>query len=105
MDQMQAFIEKAKTDKNFLATLKELGKKEMPDDEIISLAAEYGFTISKEEIENIKNNKTESGELNEEDLEKVAGGAGSYCNTMKRTCTNMINIVACIACLIFREIK
>ena len=101
MNQIQVFIEKVKSDENILANLKELSNKEIPDDEIISLAAEYGFTISKDDIENMKNNKIESNELNEEDLEKVAGGAGSYCNTMKRTCTNMINIVACIACLIF----
>ena len=101
MNQIQAFIEKAKSDENILANIKELSKKETSDDEIISLAADYGFTITKDDIESMKNHKTESGELNEEDLEKVAGGAGSYCNTMKKTCTNMINIVACIACLIF----
>ena len=101
MSQIKEFIDKAMSDENLMAKLDELGINNTTNDEVIALAAEYGFTISKDDIESMKNDKTESGELNEEDLEKVAGGAGSYCNTMKRTCTNMINIVACIACLIF----
>ena len=77
MEQLKAFIEKAKTDKVLAEKLDILGIKGAGDDEIIALAAEYGFTITKEEIENIKShscNSCKSCELKEEDLENVAGG-------------------------------
>ena len=73
MSQIKAFFEKAKSDENLMAKLDELGKKEAPAEEIISLAAEYGFVITAEEIEQAKGLQ-QTGELSEEELDKVSGG-------------------------------
>jgi len=75
MSQIKAFFEKAMSDDDLMAKLKELGEKDAQDEEIIALAAGFGFTITKADIEKMKNPTTEFGKLNEEDLEKVAGGA------------------------------
>ena len=70
MEQLNAFIEKAKSDNELTEKLNTLGQKGAGSDEYITLAAGYGFTITAEELdENIKHK-----ELNEEQLEEVAGG-------------------------------
>ena len=88
MNQMKAFFEKAKADESLMAKLNELGKKDAPDEEIIALAAEHGFVVTKEEIEAVKNQTTTSGELKEEDLEKVAGGGPTQNRWNPERCMN-----------------
>ena len=71
MKESNAFVEKAKSDIEFRDKLSALSQKGSGVDEYIALAAEYGFTVTTEELEKIKNQK----ELSEEQLEQVAGGS------------------------------
>ena len=80
MEQLKAFIEKAKTDSALLAKLNALGAKNAEAGEIIALAAEHGFAITAGEYaEAVKcgGNCARCGELNEQELDAVAGGGGS----------------------------
>ena len=110
MNQITAFIEKAKSDGKLMAKLDKLGEKGAKDEDIISLAVEYGFTITKEEIEAMKNQSCSSCkncEIGEEDLENVAGGSKketqnrydpNVCPNLTRTryeCVGLLNIVWC----------
>ena len=75
MSQMTAFIEKAKSDGELMEKLNALGKKNAGPDEVIALAAEYGFTVTKEEIESARRQSCpHHGKLTEEDLDAVSGG-------------------------------
>jgi len=83
MDQMQSFIEKAKNDSVLMDKLSEFDAacaNGAEPDEIVTLAAEYGFAITKEDYRQaVKAAKAgakarETVELKEEDLEAVAGG-------------------------------
>ncbi|MCL2010653.1 MAG: Nif11-like leader peptide family natural product precursor [Synergistaceae bacterium] len=82
MEQMKAFIEKAKTDKDLMAKLNALCVgEEAPDkmpDKIVALAAEHGFAITAEDYRKGAERACtrKSGELKEEELEAVAGGDG-----------------------------
>ena len=87
MDQLKAFLEKVKSDENLMAKFDELGEK-VKEDEVITLASEYGFTVTKEDIENAKNRTSTSGELKEEELEEVAGGAASKNRFFHNRCMN-----------------
>jgi len=87
MEQIKALIEKAKTDKDIMAKLDALGSKDAGTDEIITLAKEYGFTVTADEIEKFKGNEKNTGELKEEELEVVAGGGSA--NRYDSTCKNM----------------
>ena len=81
MEQLKAFIKKAKTDSELAAKLDELGSQKAVDDEIITLAAEYGFTFTKEDIEQMQSEEPKhcgSCKLSEEELDKVAGGGGGH---------------------------
>jgi len=81
MEQLKLFLEKAKTDSELAAKLDALGVKKAGDDEIIALAAEYGFTFTKEDIEQMKSEEPKhcgSCELREEELDNVAGGGGGH---------------------------
>ena len=89
MSQLKAFIEKAQSDKELMAKLDELGAKDAGVDEVIALAKENGFTITADEIEKMKDGGEESGELAEEDLEAVAGGAWPTANRYDSSCKNM----------------
>ena len=77
MKQMQAFIEKAKNDKELMAKLDALGAGGAGADKVIALAAEYGVTITEEDYRKAAEmaGTRKSGELAEEDLEAAAGGA------------------------------
>jgi len=77
MSQIKEFFEKVKVDNDLMEKLIELGKNEAPDEDVISLASKYGFTITKEDIDNMKNCATKCGKLSEEDLDNVAGGGGT----------------------------
>jgi len=82
MEQLNAFIEKIESDNELMAKVKALGEKANQPDEIIALAAEYGFTVTTDDIEQLKNCAGCNGmngvgknrELSEEALETVAGG-------------------------------
>ena len=75
MEQMQAFIEKAKSDSSLMAKLDELGA--AGAEGIVALAAEYGFTVTVEDCREAaeKSCPHRRGELAEEDLDDVDGGA------------------------------
>ena len=76
MNQMQAFIEKAKNDKELMAKLDALGAAGAGMDKVVALATENGFSITAEDyrqaVEQAGTQK--KGELKEEDLEAAAGG-------------------------------
>jgi len=78
MEQVKAFIEKAKTDSELMAKLDALGRKGAEAvDEVIALAAEYGFTVTKEDAEAARCEtcpRHHHGELSEYDLAGVSGG-------------------------------
>ena len=75
MNQIKELIKKAINDKELMAKLDELGSKGAGDDEIIKLAAENGFTFTKEDIEEFMNQEAKINKLDEEELKNVAGGA------------------------------
>jgi len=94
MEQLKAFLEKARTDEELSEKIEALGEKAGNPDEIITLAAECGFTITAEEIEQLKSgnvNRTGSSEIAEEDLETIAGG-NSKNRYDPNTCKNMTKI-------------
>ena len=70
MEQLKAFIEKAESDKELMDKLGALGEKNAGADDVVVLAAEYGFTVTAEEVDEARANS----ELSEEQLEEVAGG-------------------------------
>ena len=72
MEQINLFIEKAQADVGLAAKLKEMQANNATVDEFIALAAEHGFTVTKEDVE--QPNRKVSGELSEEQLDEVAGG-------------------------------
>ena len=80
MEQLKLFLEKAKTDGGLMAKLDELGAKKAADDEIIALAAEHGFTFTKEELEQLRTEgfTLKSRQLCEEELENISGGQTKY---------------------------
>ena len=69
MEQLKAFIEKAKSDAELGEKLSALDVISAAADEYIALAAEAGFTITADDIK-------EKRKLTEEELEDVAGGFG-----------------------------
>ena len=95
MEQLNAFIEKIESDNELEAKIKALGEKANQPDEIIALAAEYGFTVTTDDIEQLKNcagcsgmnGAGKNGELSEEALEAVAGG-GRTKNRYSSDCDN-----------------
>ena len=76
MKQMKEFIEKAKNDDAMRAKLNELVESGAGTDKIIAIAAEHGFAITEEDFRQPEGHvcKRKSGELEEEELEAVAGG-------------------------------
>ena len=73
MNQLQAMLEKAKTDKVLMDKLEELGRKNAVPEEIIAFAADHGFTITANDLEVAACGKI-GGELNEEQLDQISGG-------------------------------
>ena len=76
MEQLKAFMEKAQSDSELVAKLEALGIKGAGVDDYIALAAEYGFSITAEELEEASKHV----ELSEEELDNVAGGTGRSTN-------------------------
>ena len=73
MEQLKAFFERIGADPELMAKIEALGEKVAQPDEIIAVAAEYGFIITANELEEF--NKYE--ELNDEELDEIAGGQES----------------------------
>ena len=86
MGQMQAFIEKARTDSALMAKLNAPGNGEEASEKVIAIAAEYGFAVTAEDYrqatEMARTQKT--GELSEEELEAAAGGGSDGLLTENR---------------------
>ena len=82
MEQLKAFLEKVNQDNELMEKLEALcnNSEEMCSDAIVVLAAKYGFNITADEIEDI-NLLAQHGEISEEQLEAVTGGASvnRYC--------------------------
>jgi len=80
MNQLQLFVEKAFENEELLEKVNKLSDGEPSDEEVIALAAEYGFNITSDDLE--KRIRTcsscQSGRLEEEELEAVAGGTWNY---------------------------
>ena len=74
MEQLKAFIKKANGDKELMAKLDALGASNAETEEIITVAAEYGFTFTKEDYDNFIAETQKSGVLKEEELETATGG-------------------------------
>jgi len=108
MNQIKALIEKAQSDKDLMAKLDALGEKDAGADEVISLAKEYGFTVTTDEIEKMNTGGEELGELTEDELEAVAGGWSenrydSTCKNMTRTKYNCVGFLAQCWCDHYRR--
>ena len=80
MDQLSEFIKKAKSDEELAEKVNNLCAKGAEVDEIVDLAAEYGFKITDDEIDKLEETKNQR-ELSEEQLERVAGGFGEFSGT------------------------
>ena len=78
MDNIKAFINKAKENETLMKKLDALGEKDAGVDQIIALAAENGFIITANEIEEYKSgilaDREKYGKLSEKELASVVGG-------------------------------
>ena len=74
MEQIKAFMSKAKTDSELYERLKALVTQEGSTSGIVELAAEHGFIFTEEDMTAAKRGGGESRELSEEELDKVSGG-------------------------------
>ena len=94
MEQIKAFIEKANTDSELMAKLDALGKSGAGAEEVVALASEYGFIFTAQEYEEAVKcggNCARCGELSEEDLDAVAGGAEPTINRYDANmCRNLV---------------
>ena len=85
MEQLKAFLEKAGTDEEISEKLEALGKEAEHTEKLKAIAAEYGFNITTEEIEEAKTNFEKlNKKLTDEDLEEVTGGTAR--GTVNRYC-------------------
>ena len=108
MNQMQAFIEKAKNDSGLMAKLDELGASGADHEKITALAADYGFSITEEDCQNAMTaGMQKAGELAEEDLDAVAGGSilitenrhyPELCSTYTETQYNCVGFLSIVNC-------
>jgi len=82
MEQLKAFLEKARTDEELSKKIETLSEnsEEAYNEAIIALAAGYGFTIDTDEIKEI-NLPAQYNEISEEQLEAISGGGSKnrYC--------------------------
>lgn len=80
IENAKAFYEKVKGDQSLQQTIVELVKEKPAELEsiIIKVAGENGFQFTKEQLQTVIAETTpETGELNEAELETVAGGAAT----------------------------
>ena len=88
MGQLKAFLEKAGADSELTRKLEELGENLENPEALIAVAAEHGFAITAEEVEEAKS-LTKKNELDEEELEEVAGGGRSVNRYCPEWCKNL----------------
>ena len=84
-EKMIAFLEEVSKDKAFLEKLQNAGTPEA----LIALAAEKGFQLTAEDL---KQPEAASGELSDDELENVAGGANNqfkFGNDLLKMAMNM----------------
>ena len=112
MSQIKEFIEKAISDTELMAKLDELSSKGAGSEELSTLASEYGFAISKEEIDDYISQVIKSCELGEEDLENVAGGGPTQnrydpkvCPRLKQTRYECVGFMHWVWCDHYRMIE
>jgi len=72
LEELKSFSKKVVEDAELKKKAKEVGMENV--DGLIALAKENGFNVSEEDFEKAAKEAQSSGELNEEDLEQVAGG-------------------------------
>ena len=75
MEQINLFMEKVQADEGLAAKLKEMQANNTTVEDFIALAAEHGFTVTKEDVE--QPTCKGSGELSEEELSDAVGGSRS----------------------------
>lgn len=73
VESLKAFSKKVVEDEELKKKAKEVGMENV--DGLVALAKENGFDVSKQDFEEAAKEAQSSGELNEDDLEQVAGGA------------------------------
>ena len=110
MNQLQLFIAKAKENEKLYKKLEDLSINDASDEELIKLAADYGFIITKEELEQSRASAytSASTKINESELDNVVGGNGrpatenrfdsNVCPAIKSAsyrCVGLMKIVWC----------
>jgi len=115
MDSIKSFMNKAKEDKTLMAKLEALGEKAGEKD-FMDLAAEYGFTIADADIKKYQTELSKkyasNGELNEDELEQVAGGWPTenrhykdVCSQYKEAHYNCVGFLSIVNCDHYRKIE
>lgn len=74
-DQVHAFVEKMKSDKGLQEKLKDIPQGPEGTSYVINVASEWGYNFTEQDLEAATKAKTSSGEISQEDLDKIAGGA------------------------------
>lgn len=85
-DQVHAFLEKVKSDPGLQAKLKDIPQGPEGMSHVLGVASEAGFNFSEEDLAAATKSKSASGEVSQEDLDKIAGG------TIIGTITIIVNV-------------
>ena len=80
MENVKAFLEKIQTDEGLQKEMKGLIEKKASPAEVVAFANKKGFNFSEADLEKFGKDTVMSGELDDEQLESVAGG-GSWAET------------------------
>lgn len=72
MSDLNAFLDKAKGDEELKTKLMEAGSSA----DVVALGKEAGFNFTEEDLNAHHNSKISSGEVSQEDLDRVSGGFG-----------------------------
>ena len=112
MNQLQAFIEKARSDSALMAKIDTLGVSDAEPDKVAALAAEYGFSVTEEDCRKAAETACphRAGELAEEELDAVAGGATEnrydpgVCSQYKEAHYNCVGFLGLFWCDHYSEI-
>lgn len=73
-DQVHAFLEKAKTDEGIKGKLKSLPQGQEGVAALVNIGKEAGYNFSEQDLSEALKGKESSGEISQEDLDKVSGG-------------------------------
>lgn len=80
VENVKAFLNKAKNDPEMRSRFKELSEGENPNIALISYANEQGFEISQEDIDAYHKELFQNGEISQENLDSVSGGGSQEMN-------------------------